>query len=106
MKWDMMMQKMNMERPRNLLHLINPGLYLSVIIIILNILDAVLTIWAVKNSIVIEVNPIVNRVIHHMEYAFVIPKVLISGIFGIIITATWDRFKLARIGACMVAGIY
>ena len=78
---------------------------ISIMIIILNAFDAAISVWYITNNFAIELNPISDLAISKMGYWFVLPKIVISTVFGILVVRGW-KYPIAKIGSVCVLLIY
>lgn len=82
------------------------GWAIASLVLALNMLDAVLTVWLIQNVFAEELNPLMRPIVEQLEYAFIIPKMLLAACFGAAIVYAWKDFKIARIGGVFVALVY
>ena len=82
------------------------GLIVAIAIVCLNVFDGFATLWVIGSGTATEMNPIILFAIEHMKAYFIIPKVLISCVAGILIGAYWEKFSIAKIGGIFVLAIY
>ena len=75
-------------------------------IIILNILDAIFSVWLVKNFLAVEANPIADYFIADLGYFFVFPKICLSFVLSIMVVNHWEKSKVARTGGSFVLFVY
>lgn len=77
----------------------------SLLIILFNIIDGIVTCNIVSNYNQ-ELNPIISFYMEKLGLWFLVPKFIIGIIAGVIIYIYWDKFMVARIGGIIVLIVY
>lgn len=78
---------------------------ISIVIILLNAFDSIISVWYIINNFAIELNPISDWAISKMGYWFILPKIAISTMLGVLVIRGW-KYPIAKIGSVGVLLIY
>ena len=77
----------------------------AILLFALNLLDALLTIYWVRNGVAAESNQLMARLLDMGDAPFLIVKILI-GATAAIILSRWGNLKVARYGLTVALAIY
>lgn len=80
--------------------------FVFIALVFLNIFDAVITLYGLKNKDVVEINPIAEFLINRLDVYFILFKGLLAGVVGAFLFFLWNKHRVARIGGVIAVVLY
>lgn len=76
-----------------------------VALLVLNVIDAVMTLWAIRLGVATEANPIMAAALEIGEPVFLLTKLSVVGVGCAVLWAARHR-RIAQIGTCVCVTVY
>lgn len=80
--------------------------FVSILVFLLNLFDALCTEITVSNGYAVEMNPLLVFAMKHMGSYWLIPKIGIGLFAAIAIKLGWDHTRKAKILSCCIVVFY